>query len=175
MRLLLLSFLLLTLFGCHDNSDRDFVETTNKEASSIVGFDKYLFSLNEINSSAILDTLEKMSDTILFNTPIKPDSREGTIYVNREANAKYVIYEYSKGSISGISYLRNDKDINTVEYYPNGQAMCKFSVLEDGTRDGHYDCFEENGIKSSSGFYANGRKVKDSSRFYDNQGKLQQQ
>jgi antitoxin component YwqK of YwqJK toxin-antitoxin module len=175
MRRLFLLPLFLTLFGCHDSSDKNFVQTTNKKASNIIGFDKYLFSFNKINSSAILDTLEKMSDTILFNTSIKPNTREGTIYVNNEADTKYVIYEYSKESISAIGYFRNDNNINTVEYYPNGQVMCKFSVLEDGIRDGHYACFEENGIVRSSGFYANRREVKDSARLYDSHGKIQKQ
>lgn len=163
----LLMFSCFPLFiGCNTNSTNNKISKTNNEPKIIKEFDNYLFGLAKINSFEIRDTLQKTSDTILMNTSIKPGSREGTIYVNHTTNSKYIVYEYSNGSISAIVYYYGDRNINAAEYHPNGQVICKFPISEDGIRNGKYHCFQENGNLKSTGFYFKGEEISDSMKVF---------
>ena len=143
MRTLSLIIIIVSLCNCHNNSYKEKNSTSNQ-------YYKYLFSLKKITSNSILDTLNKISDTVLQDASVDSGSRKGTLYVSTLNDAKYLVYEYAAGSISAIIYYKGQKRINAAEYYPNGQIICNFPVTVDGIRNGVYSCFHENGKTRSN-------------------------
>ncbi len=110
-----------------------------------------------------------MMDTAKYSRTPK-----ATLFINNKARTKFRVYENPKGTITAICYYREGKEINVAEYYKNGQAMCLFSVTENGIRDGNYNCYYEDGSLRITGYYKLGKGIKDSTRTFKQLEKIKE-
>lgn len=135
--------------------------TVNKEKQDVINnYNKYVFSLTKIESKNILDSLKILSDTIFTDTANYYRTPKATLYINNEARTIDQIFEDPKGVITVMRYCKEGKEIYIQEYYTNGQVKCKFSVTNNGVRNGDFTCFYENGNIRKSGVFENGRQTK---------------
>lgn len=165
-RLLIIGLLLFIFVGCRPtNKPQD--KPSDKEAETLTtNFSKAIFSREIINSKEFLDTLKTLSDTIYADTAKYFRTPKATVYANNAARTYFQVFENPKGTITAIAFFKNQTQMNVAEYFSNGQVMCKFSVTEDGVRDGNYFCFYEDGKCRTTGYYKNGTEIKDSSKTY---------
>lgn len=94
-------------------------------------------------------------------------SKKGTVFINDSSDSKYLIYKSTDETIDAIIYYKRGNRNNVAEYYPNGQVICRFSVTEDGIRNGKYYCFDDKGNITFQGFYINGKDIADSARSFE--------
>lgn len=160
----ILFFALLILTSC--NGELKPIEKSERLRTD--KFSNYLFQQNKINSKSVLDSIKTMTDFSMKDTAEYKRTPNATLFVNKAAQTRFQVFENPKGSITAIAYFRYNKMINVAEYYENGQAMCLFSVTEDGQREGPYECFFEDGSYRIKGFYKNGKEVSDSTNRYEN-------
>ena len=165
-KLLIIGLLLFLLVGCGQRNqphDKPF----DKETETLTtNFSKSIFSREIINSKGILDTLKTLSDTIYADTAKYLRTPKATIYANNAARTYFKVFENPKGTITAMAFFKNKTKISVAEYFKNGQVMCKFSVTDDGVRDGNFFCFYEDGKYRSTGYYKNGTEIRDSSKTY---------
>ena len=129
-----------------------------KKQNQIVELSRNIFSQKKIDSKEILALIEQNS-TQIYQDTVKNKSKSVTIYSNPAAKTYFKIYEKSKGIIFAIAFFKNGKEINTTEYYENGQIQCLFALNMQGVRDGKYNCFHENGNIRITGMYSNGEQT----------------
>ena len=162
----LFCLLLFMSVGCKPTTkpkDKPF----DKEAETLItNFSKYIFSREIINSREILDTLKTLSDNIFPDTAKYIRTPKATVYANNAARTYFQVFEDPKGTITAIAFYKNKTQINVAEYFDNGQVMCKFSVTDNGLRNGNYFCYYEDGRFRITGFYKNGTEIADSSRIF---------
>ena len=165
-RLTFIGLLLFIFVSCKE-TNKPLDKTFDKEAEILTtNFSKSIFSREIINSKEILDTLSTLSDTIYADTAKYFRTPKATIYANNAARTYFQVFENPKGTITAMAFFKNKTEMSVAEYFKNGQVMCKFSVTDDGVRDGNFFCFYEDGKYRSTGYYKNGTEVRDSSKTY---------
>ncbi len=165
-RLTFIGLLLFIFVSCKE-TNKPLDKPFDKEAEILTtNFSKSIFSRKIINSKEIFDTLSTLSDTIYADTAKYFRTPKATIYANNAARTYFQVFENPKGTITAMAFFKNKTEMSVAEYFKNGQVMCKFSVTDDGVRDGNFFCFYEDGKFRRTGYYKNGTEVRDSSKRY---------
>lgn len=165
-RLTIIGLLLFIFVSCGE-TNKPLDKPFDKEAEILTtNFSKSIFSRESINSKEILDTLSTLSDTIYADTAKYFRTPRATIYANNAARTYFQVFENPKGTITAMAFFKNRTEMSVAEYFKNGRVLCKFSVTDDGVRDGKFFCFYEDGKYRSTGYYKNGVEVRDSSKTY---------
>ncbi|MFM2386796.1 MAG: hypothetical protein RL660_1553 [Bacteroidota bacterium] len=167
--LLLLGLLQLVVTSCNDNQTTKNKLSDKINETVIANFSKYIFESEVINSKLILDSLKSLSDNIFVDTAKYLRTPKARVFANTNANTHFRVFEQPRGVITAISFYKKNIEINSAEYYNNGQVMCKFNTTTEGVRDGNYYCYEENGKYRMTGYYKKGVEVKDSARNFEDQ------
>lgn len=154
---------MLFLTGCHQ-------ATTSLDKSEQLKTDvysEYLFTLQKIDSRSVLDSIKALTTSSMQDTANYKRKPKANLFINEAGHTWYQVFENPKGTIAVIAYFRENQEINVAEYYKNGQAVCLFSVSEEGMRNGPYQCFYENGTPRIKGFYQNDNEVLDSTKQFE--------
>ena len=135
---------LLVLVSCIQNK-----KTYNEDITSPI-------EIVRIDSKKILDSLEQNADIIFIDdiNYLKPTI--STLYVDISKDIVTQVIENPIGTIMSIATYTS---INSTEFYPNGQYMCKFTYNESGIKHGLFSCFYEDGRIRIRGEYDNGKDL----------------
>lgn len=154
------------MLGCGERS-KQIDEVYKNKQTQIITFSRTLFSNENIKSKNVLDSLQSLSDKIMEDTSGSLRRPKATLFISESTNTYFRVYENPKGTIRAIGFYLSGEIVNVAEYYKNGQVMCKFSVTDDGKRNGPYTCYFEDGTYRKQGYYTNDAEVADSSRWFE--------
>ena len=159
---IILAFLPILFLGCGEEE----IKNKNLFNTDIININvsKSIFSKELIASREILDTLKNISDSIIIDSVKHYNAVKSTIYKNRKGRTYFIVLENPVGTITYLALKRDSVYLNCAEYFGNGQIMCKFSVTEEGIREGKFKCFNKNGDCIRTGYFRNGKEIKDSTK-----------
>lgn len=159
-----LSFIIL--LSCNQtikNSDAKFDKDKQIQLSN---FAKTLFCKEKINFKETLDTIKTFADIIQTDTAEYVRTPRANLYITTTSKTQFQIFENPKGIITAMAFYKNAKKIYIAEYFKNGQIICKFSVTDDGVREGKYSCYNEDGFCNKIGYYKNNNVIADSTKYF---------
>ncbi len=153
-KIIILSILLFTFFGCKKEVQFDL-----KKQNQMMTLSEKIFAYKKIDSKEIRNLIEKNSTEIFEDTAKTDFNPKPIIYSNLAGKTFFRVYEKPKGTIFAISFFKNNTEINTAEYFDNGQVQCLFKINKKGIKNGKYNCFHRNGKIRKSGEYLNGKEI----------------
>ena len=156
---------IIILCGCAQTEKPNIVFDKNKQAR-VLNFYRALFDSKIINSKNILDSLTLFADNIIEDTAEYVRTPKANLFISPSTYTSFQVFENPKGTINVVAFYLNNKRLNVAEYYKNGQVMCRFSVDEQGQRNGQYECYNENGSYRQTGYYQNNKEIADSLKIF---------
>lgn len=154
---------MLPFLGCNKEDKKVKLELEKEKISK---FRIEIFNQEKIDSRKILSDIIPMSDSISENKFSKNNTSREKIYFTGIKNGQLRFFENPKRIISAIGYYENGVEVIKMEYFNNGQAKCRFSLTDDGIKNGPYFCFKENGQIWLSGYFDKGLSIQDSLKKY---------
>ncbi|MFC7772388.1 toxin-antitoxin system YwqK family antitoxin [Flavobacterium sp. GCM10027622] len=150
----ILSFILLTAIGCKKE-----VTFNLEKQQEMIALSEKIFALKKIKSEEIKELIAQNATEIFEDTSKIAFTEKPIIYNNLAAKTFFKIDEKPKGTIRSISFFKNDIEIQSNEYYSNGQVQCLFTRNTNGLKNGNYNCFHKNGKIRKTGEYSNGKEI----------------
>ncbi len=161
-------FSFLSLFACNQTIKTSDAKFEQDKQTKLSNFAKALFCKDKINFKETLDSIKILADIIQIDTAQYVRTPKANLYITTTAKTQFQIFENPKGTITAMTFYKNGKKIYVAEYFKNGQIICKFSVTDNGVRDGKYNCYNEDGFCNMTSYYKNNNIVADSTKYFEN-------
>lgn len=124
----------------------------------------------KIDSKAVLDSLNKISDTTFLDTANYSRRPKAQLFIQIEENLKHQVFSDSLGNIL-THIIYKDTIVEFVEkYFSNGQIISKVNYNENDEAHGEYKFYFPNGQIKIKGEYINGEEVTEKRVMYSKEG-----
>ncbi|WP_133256578.1 toxin-antitoxin system YwqK family antitoxin [Flavobacterium tibetense] len=153
-KIITICVLLFAIYSCKEDVQFDL-----KKQNQMVELSDKIFAIKKIDSKKVLKLIEKNSTEIFEDTAKTDFNPKPLIYSNLAGKTFFKVYERPKGTVYAISFYKNNTEINTAEYFDNGQVQCLFKIDKKGIKNGKYNCFHRNGKIRKSGEYLNNKNI----------------
>lgn len=126
--------------------------------ASFEEFQEWLFQQKQIDSKAVYETIESYASNKNRQYSEQNDMFRSAFEI-RDSSEFMIVLQNSDAGIRSIIYKLNGTELNRVEYYENGLAICLFPRDSIGQRDGKLCCYHDDGSIRFTGEFDHGKRV----------------